>query len=69
MEFTTPADHRIKKKENETWIEYLDFARKLGKIIEDAVIPIGIVALWTMSKSLINGLELLEMKASWIEHQ
>ena len=34
MDFTVPADHRVKLKENEKWDKYLDLTRELKKTVE-----------------------------------
>ena len=49
MDFTIPADHRVKLKEIENRVKYLDFARELKKTMnmKVAVIPIGIGVLVT----------------------
>ena len=57
MDFSVPADHRVKLKENEKKDKYLDFARKLKKKlwnIKATVIPIVIGALDTVTKGLIK---------------
>ena len=57
VDFTVPADHRIKLKECEK--KYLDLARELKKLWNMKV-PIVIGAFGTVTKGLLKGLEDLE---------
>ena len=59
VDFTVPADHRVKMEENEKMDKYLDLARELKKIwnIKVKVIPIVVGALGTVPKGLEKGLE------------
>ena len=64
MNFTVPADHRVKLKENEKKDKYLDLARELKKLwnIKVTFILIVIVALGTVTKGLKKELEDLEIR-------
>ena len=64
MDFTVPADHRIKLKENEKKDKYLDLARELKKLwnMKVTIIPIVIGAFGTVTKGLLKGLENLEVE-------
>ena len=64
MDFTVPADFRVKFKESEKKDKYLDLARELKKLykIKVTVIPIVISDLGTVTKRLIQGLEELEIR-------
>ena len=64
MNFTVPADHRVKLKENEKMDKYLDLARELKKLwnMKVKVVPIVVVALGTVPKGLEKGLENLEIR-------
>ena len=66
MDFAVPADHRVKLKENEKKVKYLDLARELKKKqlwnMKVTVIPIVIGALGTVTKRLIKGLEDLKKR-------
>ena len=68
MDFTVPADHRIKLKESEKKDKYLDLARKLKKLwnMKVTIIPIVIGAFGTVTKGLLKGLEDLEIRG-WVE--
>ena len=63
IDFTVPADHRIKLKECEKKDKYLDLARELKKLwnMKVTFIPIVIVAFGTVTKRLLKGLENLEI--------
>ena len=63
VDFAVPADHRIKRKENEKKDKYLDLARELNKLwnISVTIIPVGIGAFGTVTKGLSKGLEDLEV--------
>ena len=56
MDFSVPADHRIKLKESLKKDYYLGLAREL----KVTIIPIVISALGTVTKGLLKGLEDLE---------
>ena len=58
VNFTVPADHRVKLKENEKKDKYLNLARELKKLwnMKVTVILIVIDALGTVTKRLILGL-------------
>ena len=64
MDFTVPADHRIRLKESEKKAKCLDLARKLKKLwnMKVTVIPIVTVATCTVTKGLVLGLEVLGMR-------
>ena len=64
MDFTLPADHRIKLKESEKKDKYLDLARELRKLwnMKVTIIPIVIAAFGTVTKGLLKELEDLEYK-------
>ena len=63
VDFTVPADHRIKLKECEKKDKYLDLARELKKLwnMKVTIIPIVIGAFGTITKGLLKGLEDLEV--------
>ena len=63
VDFTLPADHRIKLKESKKKDKYLDLARELKKMWNMQVIIIAIVigAFGTVTKGLLKGLEDLEV--------
>ena len=63
VDFTVPADHRIKLKECEKRDKYLDLARELKKLwnMKVTIIPIVIGAFGTVTKGLLKGLEDLEV--------
>ena len=62
MDFTTPADHRVKLKENELKDKFLDFARELIKLWNMKLTVILLTgALGTVTKGLIQRLEDLEI--------
>ena len=62
MDFTVPADHRIKLKETEKKDKYFDLARELKKLwnMKVAIIPIVVGAFGTVTKGLLKGLGDLE---------
>ena len=68
VDFTVPADHRIKLKEYEKKDKYLDLARKFKKLwnMQVTIIPIVIGAFGTVTKGLLKGLEDLEV-GGWVE--
>ena len=59
MDFVGPADHRIKLKECEKKVMYLDLARELKKLwnMKVTIIPIVIGAFGTVTKGLLKRLE------------
>ena len=63
MDFAVPADHRIKLKEREKNDNYLGRARELKKKwnMKVTFIPIVIGAFGVVTKSLIKGLEDMEI--------
>ena len=63
VDFTVPADHRIKLKECEKRDKYLDLAKELKKLwnMKVTIIPIVIGAFGTVTKGLLKGLENLEV--------
>ena len=63
VDFSVPADHRIKLKECEKRDKYLDLARELKKLwnMKVTIIPIVIGAFGTVTKGLLKGLEDLEV--------
>ena len=59
VDFAVPADHRINLKESEKKDKYLNLARgKIKKLwnMKVTIVPIGIVALGTLTKGLLKGL-------------
>ena len=58
IDFTVPADHRIKLKEYEKKDKYLDLARELKKLLnmKVTIIPIVIGAFGTVTKRLLKGI-------------
>ena len=64
MEFTVPADHRIKLKENEKKNHYLDLAKELEKLwnMRMTVIPIVISAVCMAIKGLLKVQEELQIR-------
>ena len=63
VNFTVPADYRIKLKECEKREKYLDLARELKKLwnMKVTIIPFVIGAFGTVTKGLLKGLEDLEV--------
>ena len=63
VHFAVPANHRIKLKECEKKIKYLDFARELEKLsnMKVTIVPIVIGAFGTLTEWLLNVLEDLEV--------
>ena len=63
MNFAVPTDHRIKLKECEKKVKYLDLDRELKKLWNMNVIIIAIVigAFGTVTEGLLKGLEDLEV--------
>ena len=63
VDFTVPADHRIKLKECEKRDKYFDLARELKKLWsrQVTIIPIVIGAFGTVAKGLLKGLKDLEV--------
>ena len=63
VDSTVPTDHRIKLKECEKRVKYLDLARELKKLwnMQVTIIPIVIGAFGTVTKGLLRGLEDLEV--------
>ena len=63
VEFAVPADYRVKLKECENRDKYFELARELKKLwnIKVTIIPIVIGALGTVTKTLVQGLEDLEI--------
>ena len=63
VDFSTPADHRIKLKVCEKRNKYLDLARELKKLwnMKVTIIPIVIVAFDTVTKGLLKSLGYLEV--------
>ena len=59
MDFVVPADHRVKIKENEKKVKYLDLTCELKKQwnVNVSVIPIVIGALGSVTNGLVQGLE------------
>ena len=64
VDFSVPADHRIKLKESEKKNQYQDLTKELKKPwnMKVTVIPIVIGALGTVTEGLINGLEDLKIR-------
>ena len=63
MNFAVLADHWVKLKECEKKYKYLDLARELEKLrnMKLTVIPIVVGAFGTVTKRLVQGLEVLEI--------
>ena len=63
MDFTVPADNRIKLKECEKKDKYVDLARELKNLwnMNVTIIPIVIGAFGTVTKGLLKGYEDLEV--------
>ena len=63
VDFTVPADHRVKLKKSEKKDKYLKLARELKTLgnMKVMFIPIVIGALGTVTKRLIKGLEDLKI--------
>ena len=63
VDFTVPADHRIKMKEWENKDKYLDLAMELKKLwnMQVTIMPILIGVFGTVTKGLLKGLEDLEI--------
>ena len=63
VNFAVPADHRLKLKECEKKVKYLDLAREVKKLwnMKVTIIPIVIGAFGTVTKWLLKGLEDLEV--------
>ena len=63
VDFTVPADHRIKLKECEKFDNYLDLAMEWKKLwnMQVTIIPIVIGAFVTVTKRLRKGLSHLEV--------
>ena len=61
VDFAVPADPRINLKESEKKDKYLDLARELKKLwnMKVTIVPIVIGALGTVTKGLLEGLEVL----------
>ena len=62
VDFTVPADHRIKLKKCEKKDKYVDLARELKKLwnMKVTIIQIVIGAFGTVTKGLLKGLEDLD---------
>ena len=63
VDFSVPADHRIKLKECEKRDKYLDLTRELKKLwnMKVTIIRLAIGAFGTVTKGLLKGLEDLEV--------
>ena len=63
-DFAVAADHIINLKENEKKDKYLDLARELKKLWNRKVkiVPIVIRVFGTITKGLLKGLEVLEVR-------
>ena len=63
VDFTVPADHRIKLKQCEKKDKYLNLARELKKLwnMKVTIVPIVIGAFGTVTIGLLKGLEDLEV--------
>ena len=68
VDFTVPADHRIKLKESENKNKYLNLARELKTLwnMKVTIIPIVIGAFGTVTKGLLKRPEDLEV-GGWVE--
>ena len=60
VDFAVPADHTVKLKEDKKKDTYLDLVRELKKLwnVKVTVIPIIISAYGTVTKGLVQGLEI-----------
>ena len=68
MDFTVPADHRVKLKESKKRGNYLDLATELKKKkwnMKVTVIPVVTGALVTIPKGLVQKLEKLEIRGDY----
>ena len=63
FDFAVPADHRIKLKEYEKKVKYLDLARELKKLwnMKVTIIPIVIGAFGMVTKGLLKNLDDLKV--------
>ena len=63
VDFSVPADHRVKLKESEKKGKYLELARELKKLwnMKVTIIPIVIGAFGTVIERLLKGLENIEL--------
>ena len=68
MDFTVPAEYRVKLKESEKKDKYLDLAGELKTLwnMKVMVTPIVICALGTVIKRLVKGLVDLEIRG-WVD--
>ena len=64
MDFAVLVDHRVKLKENQNKVKYLDLARELKKLwnMKVSIIPIVTDAFGTVTKGLLKRLEDLEIR-------
>ena len=65
MEFAVPVDYRVKSRESDKSDKYLDIAKELKKKLwnmKEMMMPIVIGLLGTILKSLVKGLEELEIR-------
>ena len=64
VDFTVPADHRVKLKESKKRDKYVDLPRKLKKLwnMKVTLIPTVYSALGTVTKGLVQGLEDSEIR-------
>ena len=62
VDFSVPADHRVKLKKCEKKAKYLDLARELKKLwnMKVTIVPVVIGTFGTITKGLLKGLEDLE---------
>ena len=63
VDFTVPADHRIKLKECEKKNKYHDLARELEKLwnMKVMIVPIGVGAFDAVTNGLLKGLEVFKI--------
>ena len=68
VDFTVPADHKIKLKECEKKDKYFDLATELKKLwnMKVTIVPIVIGAFGTITKGLLKGMADLEV-GGWVE--
>ena len=64
VDIAIPADHKVNLKDNEKKDKYLALVKELKKLwnMKVTVIAIIVVALGTLTKGLVQGLEDLEMR-------
>ena len=63
VDFAVPVDHRVKLKENERKVKYMDIAKELKRLLKMKMtfLPIVIDVFGTVTEGLIKVLEDLEI--------